>query len=122
PPRKSAAPRPMRTGQFKMLPSRSSGNSQSARTPMTSVASAINGGGAITPAVSAPLPCCPSLMALTLISPQRRCEIGNEIIGILDADRKPHQRVANAERRAHLGWHRAMRHQRRMLDQALDAA
>src|SRR5438445_11008811 len=61
---------------------------------------------------------CPFSAVLT----QRRGEVGDEVVGILDADREPHQAVADAESRAHLGRHRAVGHQRGMLDQALDAA
>src|SRR5262249_40783042 len=61
---------------------------------------------------------CPFPTALT----QRRGEVGDEVVGILDADREPHQAIADAESRAHLGGHRAVGHQCGMLDQALDAA
>src|SRR5262249_31117236 len=53
---------------------------------------------------------------------QRSRQIGDEVVRTLDADREPYQAVADAERRAHLGGHRAVGHQRRMLDQALDPA
>src|SRR6266699_2819849 len=55
-------------------------------------------------------------------STERRLEVGDEVLRILDADRKPHQAVADPERGAHVGRDRAMGHQRRMLDEAFDAA
>ena len=49
-------------------------------------------------------------------------QVGAQVVDVLDADRQPHQRVADAERRARLGRDRRVRHDRRVLDQALDAA
>ena len=55
-------------------------------------------------------------------TPQRLLQIGDQIVAILDPRRQPHQRIRNADRGALLGRDRAMRHQRRVLDQAFDAA
>ena len=53
---------------------------------------------------------------------QRALQVGDQIVGILDADRQPHQPVVDAECRAHLRRHRGMGHDGGMLDQAFDAA
>src|SRR5258708_25921642 len=58
---------------------------------------------------------CPFSAVLT----QPRGEVGDEVLGILDADREPHQAIAGGESRAHLGRHPAVGAQRGVLDQAL---
>src|SRR5258708_38263633 len=45
-------------------------------------------------------------------------EVGDEIGGLLDADREPHQAVADAQFGPPLRRHRAMGHQGRVLDEA----
>src|SRR5690349_8507804 len=49
-------------------------------------------------------------------------ELGNQVLDILDAHREPHQAAGDAQARAHVLGQRRMRHDRRMLDQALHAA
>src|SRR5215470_8541613 len=61
-----------------------------------------------------------SEMRKTLI--QRVLQLGDEIVDVFDADGEPHQAVADAEARAHVLRQRRMRHDRRMLDEALHAA
>src|SRR5437899_13082128 len=53
---------------------------------------------------------------------ERLAQVAAQIVGVLHAHRKPHQRIADTELGAQRGWNRAMRHERRMLDQAFDAA
>ena len=53
---------------------------------------------------------------------ERLLQIGLEVRQVLDPDGEPDQRIADADVGAHLGRHRGVRHDRRMLDQALDAA
>src|SRR5262249_15515619 len=61
-------------------------------------------------------------LPISAVLTQRRREVGDEIVGVLDADREPHQGIADAQTRTHLRRHRAVGHQRGVLDQALDAA
>src|SRR5438046_2829041 len=49
-------------------------------------------------------------------------QIVDQIAHVLDANRNTHQRISDAERFALLLWHRRMRHERGMIDQAFDAA
>ncbi len=49
-------------------------------------------------------------------------EIRDQIIRVLDAGRKPYERIGYADRLSLCLRDRAMRHQRRMLDEAFDAA
>src|SRR6516165_11334506 len=53
---------------------------------------------------------------------QRRLEVVDEVVRILDPYREPHQGITDAQGRAHIGRHRAMRHERRVLDQAFHPA
>src|SRR5438552_1889196 len=53
---------------------------------------------------------------------QSRFEVPDQIVRVLDPDRKPHQGVTDAELGAHVRWDGAVGHQRRVLDQALDSA
>ena len=53
---------------------------------------------------------------------ERALEIALEVRDVLDADRQPHEVVADAELRPLIRRNRGVRHDRRMLDQALDAA
>src|SRR5688572_3750402 len=53
---------------------------------------------------------------------QRVLELGDEIVDAFDADRQTHQAIVDAEARANLLRQRGVRHDRRVLDQALDAA
>src|SRR5215471_8666989 len=55
-------------------------------------------------------------------SGERLREIGDEVGLVLDADGEADEAVADAERRARFRRYRSVRHDRRMLDQALDAA
>src|SRR5262245_41288607 len=55
-------------------------------------------------------------LAISAVLTQRCREIGDEIVGILDADREPHQGIADAQIRTHLRRHRSMGHQRGVLD------
>src|SRR4051812_46783876 len=48
-------------------------------------------------------------------------ELVNQVLHVLDAHRQAHQPVADAEPRAHVLGQRGVGHDRRMLDQALDA-
>src|SRR5262249_3563309 len=57
-----------------------------------------------------------------LVLAQRRGEIGDEIVGVLNAHGEAHQGVADAPTRADPGGHRAVRHKRGMLDQAFAPA
>src|SRR5688572_11115991 len=68
--------------------------------------------------------CTRSTMALRRELCRRQCllEVGDEIVHVLDADRQPHEAVADAELRAHVGRDRGMGHDGRVLDEALDAA
>src|SRR3954464_8728460 len=64
-------------------------------------------------------------MRWTLSSPsliESMLQLGDQVLDVLDADRKPHQSIADAKARAHVLGQRGMRHDRRVLDQALDAA
>ena len=89
------------------------------------------------PAVCAnPLACAPSESSIEsilhrtdrvdsacrLALAQRLLQILDQIVRILDPDRQANQRIVDAERLALLGRNRGMRHQARMIDQALDAA
>jgi hypothetical protein len=51
---------------------------------------------------------------------ERGVEIVDEIIGILNSHRQPYERIPDIQGGAHLGPQGGMRHQRRVLDQALD--
>src|SRR6185437_12934180 len=53
---------------------------------------------------------------------QRLVEIGDEVGGILDPDREPHQPVIDAQRGAVFGLQAMMRRRRRMRDEALGVA
>ena len=70
------------------------------------------------PRLSAP----PNVPALTARLRQRLLEIGDQILDVLNAHRESDQRVVDAERSALIGGHRSVRHDPRMIDQALDAA
>src|SRR5437868_2718054 len=64
-------------------------------------------------------------MRWTLSSPsliESMLQLGDQVLDVLDADRKADQSIADAEARAHVLRQRRMRHDRRVLDQALDAA
>src|SRR2546421_10606486 len=64
-------------------------------------------------------------MRCTLSSPsliECMLQLGDQIPDILDAHREAHESVADAEAGAHILGQRGVRHDRRMLDQALDAA
>ena len=53
---------------------------------------------------------------------ERELQIVDQIAHIFDANRQPNQRIADAERFAFFLRHGRMRHERRMIDQAFDAA
>src|SRR5262249_57515915 len=53
-------------------------------------------------------------LPISAVLTQRRREVGDEIVGILDADREPHQGIADAQGRAHLRRHPSLGHQRGM--------
>jgi hypothetical protein len=55
-------------------------------------------------------------------SPQRVVEVGDQIVDVLDADGEADEGVADAQGLALLRRQGGMRHDRRVLDQALDAA
>src|SRR5262244_1449929 len=69
-----------------------------------------------------PAPTIPTWVRRLGMSAECGGEIRDEVLWVLDPDREPHQVIADPERGAHVGRDRAMRHQRRMLDQAFDAA
>src|SRR5262245_51827563 len=69
-----------------------------------------------------PAPTIPTWVRRLGMSAERGGEIGDEVLRVLDPDREPHQGIADPEGRAYLRRDRAVRHQRRMLDQAFDAA
>src|SRR5258706_6095798 len=63
-------------------------------------------------------------MRLTLSSPsliERMPELGDQVLHVFDSDGQAHQAIADAKARAHVLGQRSVRHDRRMLDQALDA-
>src|SRR5690349_12844604 len=49
-------------------------------------------------------------------------QIGDQVVGVLDARRQANQRVGQAKRGALIGWDRRVGHPRRMADQRLHAA
>src|SRR5207248_4468816 len=49
-------------------------------------------------------------------------EVLHQIAQIFDANREPDERIADADRFALFFWHRRMRHESWMIDQAFDAA
>ena len=53
---------------------------------------------------------------------ERVAQIAAQVVDVLDAHRKPHQRVADPEIGTQRGRNRTVRHQRGMLDEAFDAA
>ena len=53
---------------------------------------------------------------------ERLREVGSQVVDGFDSHRQPHQRIADAEARALLGRNRRVRHDRRVLDETLDAA
>src|ERR1700739_3689014 len=53
---------------------------------------------------------------------KRAVQVALQVVHVLDAHRQPHERVANAESLALFGRNRRMRHDGRVLDQALDPA
>ena len=64
-------------------------------------------------------------MTLSSTASNRReggLQIVDQIVHVLDADRKPNERIGDAERLAFFFRDRAVRHERRMIDQALHAA
>src|SRR5258708_11220227 len=64
-------------------------------------------------------------MRWTLRSPsliECMLQFGDQILDVLDADRKAHESIADAEAGAHVLGQRGVRHDRRVLDETLDAA
>src|SRR5690348_10388142 len=55
-------------------------------------------------------------------SAERMFELRDQIVGALDADREPHEAVADSELRSHRWRQARMRHEPRVLDEALDPA
>src|SRR6185312_14688455 len=55
-------------------------------------------------------------------SPERMFELRDEIVGALDADREPHEAIADPELRTHRRRQARMGHESRVLDEALDPA
>src|SRR5713226_5754845 len=53
---------------------------------------------------------------------ERVFQLGDEVVNVLDADRQAHQAFVDAELGAHVLGQRGVGHDRRVLDQALDAA
>src|SRR6185503_16172340 len=53
---------------------------------------------------------------------ERVVQLGDQVVDALDADRQAHQAVVDAQAGAHVLGQRRVRHDRRVLDQALDAA
>src|SRR5207302_8563218 len=53
---------------------------------------------------------------------ERVFKLGEEVVDVLDADRQAHQALVDAELGAHVLGQRGVGHDRRVLDQALDAA
>src|SRR5207302_7048945 len=53
---------------------------------------------------------------------ERVFQLGEEVVNVLDADRQAHQALVDAELGAHVLGQRGVSHDRRVLDQALDAA
>src|SRR5437868_6510433 len=62
------------------------------------------------------------LISRSLGGVERAREIGHEIVLVLDADGDADERVVDAEGLARLGRDARVRHDRRVLDEALDAA
>jgi hypothetical protein len=54
-------------------------------------------------------------------SAKRAIQVGNQVIDILDADGQPDQRVADAELRPLFGRDTGVRHDRRVIDETLNA-
>src|SRR5712691_4138946 len=53
---------------------------------------------------------------------ERVFQLGEEVVDVFDADRQAHQALVDAELGAHVLGQRGVGHDRRVLDQALDAA
>jgi hypothetical protein len=53
---------------------------------------------------------------------ERLLQVGNQVVRVLDSDRKSHQGVADAQLGPHIGRHRPVRHQGWVLDETFDTA
>src|SRR5204862_91989 len=63
-----------------------------------------------------------SAVKKTMALLERVFQLGDEVVDVLDADRQAHQAFVDAELGAHVLGQRGVGHDRRVLDEALDAA